>query len=164
MSDKGRAPDDRQARDDVFQELLTKLNRFVLPNEIKLHHLVGFRGFADVFDADMRILETDETRRVAVKRFRIVLRAAEEFAKVRYFPLYFPLVHDGHTADGESIQSFKREFLIWKQLEHENILPLLGITVIDGIPCTVSEWMENGTMDAYLIAHEDIDILELVRV
>jgi hypothetical protein len=61
------------------------------------------------------------------------------------------------------IQSYKRELLIWGQLDHENVLPLLGITVIDGLPCTVSEWMENGTMDAYLQGYADVDILELVR-
>jgi hypothetical protein len=53
--------------------------------------------------------------------------------------------------------------LIWKQLEHENILPCLGITEMDRIPCTVSEWMENGTMNTYLKNHVDVDVLELVR-
>ena len=65
--------------------------------------------------------------------------------------------------DHGSLQSFKREVLLWKQLEHENILPLFGITLIDGVPCTVSEWRENGTMDTYLAAHMTVDILELVR-
>lgn len=53
--------------------------------------------------------------------------------------------------------------LIWKQLEHKNILSFLGITEMDGIPCIVSEWMENGTMDIYLKNHIDVDVLELVR-
>jgi hypothetical protein len=62
-----------------------------------------------------------------------------------------------------SSQSLKREVLIWKELEHGNILPFLGIAEMDGIPCTVSEWMENGTMDKYLETHADVDVLELVR-
>ena len=64
--------------------------------------------------------------------------------------------------DHWSMQSFKREVLIWKRLEHENILPLFGITLIDGVPCTVSEWMENGTMVRYLAVHTGVDILGLV--
>jgi serine/threonine protein kinase len=159
MSGRGRTPNDRQARDNIFRELVTKIDRFILPNEIKLDQIIGFGGFAEVYDADMCIAETDETKRVAVKRFRVVLSTAEEFAKVR--SVLF--VRDGCVTDAQSIQSFTREILIWKQLEHENILPLLGVTVIEGIPCTVSEWMENGTMDAYLIAHADADVFELVR-
>ena len=61
------------------------------------------------------------------------------------------------------MQSFKREVLLWKQLDHVNILPLFGITLIDGVPCTVAEWMENGTMDTYLAVHTNVDILGLVR-
>ena len=62
------------------------------------------------------------------------------------------------------MQSFKREVLLWKQLDHENILPLFGITLIDGVPCTVAEWMENGTMNVYLKSHPDANVLDLVRI
>jgi serine/threonine protein kinase len=149
----------RQARKDVFRELVSKLNRFVLPNEIKIGQCIGRGGFADVHVADMCFAGTNRTDKVAVKKFQVTLRSEEAFAKA--WRLLF--VHDGRIIDGELIQTFKREFIIWKKLEHENILPLLGITVIDGISCTVSEWMENGTMDAYLDAHAGADVLELVR-
>ena len=62
------------------------------------------------------------------------------------------------------VQSLKREVLIWRIPNHKNILSFLGMTVIDGIPCTVSEWMENGTMNAYLKSHPDANVLELVRI
>ena len=59
---------------------------------------------------------------------------------------------------------FSREILIWGQLKNDNILPLLGIMSMDGVPCMVSEWMENGTMNAYLKSHPDANVLELVRI
>ena len=60
-------------------------------------------------------------------------------------------------------QSFSRELLIWERLRHLNILPLLGIMTIDAFPCTVSEWMENGTMKTYLRAHPEANVFKLVR-
>ena len=60
-------------------------------------------------------------------------------------------------------QAFRRELLIWGELEHNNVLPLLGIMMMEGFPCMVSEWMENGTMNAYLKDHTDTNVLELVR-
>ena len=62
------------------------------------------------------------------------------------------------------MQSFKREVLIWKHLEHENILPLFGITLIDGVPSTVSEWMENGNVIEFLTKNDNVDRLEMVRI
>ena len=53
--------------------------------------------------------------------------------------------------------------MIWGDLNHDNILLLLGVMTIEGFPCMVSEWMENGTMNAYLKSHPDADVLELVR-
>ena len=57
-----------------------------------------------------------------------------------------------------------RESFIWVQLHHENVLPLIGMVTVDDMPALVSEWMANGTMNDYLEKHEDVDILELVRI
>ena len=57
-----------------------------------------------------------------------------------------------------------RELFIWVQLHHENVLPLIGMVTVDDMPALVSEWMANGTMNDYLEKHEDVDILELVRI
>ena len=54
--------------------------------------------------------------------------------------------------------------MIWEQLKNDNILSLLGVMIMEGLPCIVSEWMENGTMKTYLQARSDINILELVRI
>ena len=56
-----------------------------------------------------------------------------------------------------------RELCIWARLQHENILPLIGMAVIDGAPVLASEWMENGTMNEYLRNQEKVDILAMVR-
>ena len=66
-------------------------------------------------------------------------------------------------AEWVSAQSLEREVLIWKNLNHKNVLLFLGMAVIDGIPCTVSKWMENGTMVNYLENHANVDVLALVR-
>ena len=58
---------------------------------------------------------------------------------------------------------FTRELIIWAKLTHENVLPLIGVVAIDGMPALISEWMTNGTMNDYLEENEDADILELVR-
>ena len=52
---------------------------------------------------------------------------------------------------------------IWAKLQHENVLPLIGMVVVDGMPALASEWMPNGTMNEYLKVHEGIDIVKLVR-
>ncbi|KAJ6577986.1 kinase-like domain-containing protein [Mycena capillaripes] len=45
-----------------------------------------------------------------------------------------------------------REVLIWKELSHPNVLPLLGIDLTARKPscCLVSPWMKNGNVMAFL--------------
>lgn len=48
-------------------------------------------------------------------------------------------------------QQLFREIKLWLKLEHENIVPLLGVT--DGfssLPALVSPWFQNGTLTGYL--------------
>ena len=56
------------------------------------------------------------------------------------------------------------EAFIWEQLEHNNVLSFLGIMTMEGLPCMVSEWMENGTMNVYLKSHSDANVLDLVHI
>ena len=58
------------------------------------------------------------------------------------------------------------EALVWRQLKHKNILPLLGI--VYDIPYKSSigllaPWMENGSLDGYLRKNETVDRLTIVR-
>jgi serine/threonine protein kinase len=44
-----------------------------------------------------------------------------------------------------------REIKLWLKLEHENIVPLWGVTDEFGsLPALVSPWLENGSLTAYL--------------
>jgi hypothetical protein len=58
---------------------------------------------------------------------------------------------------------FSRELRIWRGLEHENVLILIGIVTIEGMSALASEWMENGTMNEYLKGHTDANIIQVVR-
>ncbi|KAJ7126093.1 kinase-like domain-containing protein, partial [Mycena epipterygia] len=58
-----------------------------------------------------------------------------------------------------------REVLIWKELSHPNVLPLLGIDLTTRKPscCLVSPWMKNGNVMAFLERYPDFDKSSLVR-
>ena len=62
------------------------------------------------------------------------------------------------------MQAFVRELSIWAGLHHENILPLIGMAIFDGVPVLVSEWMENGNLVQFLSANINADRLEMVRI
>ena len=51
---------------------------------------------------------------------------------------------------------------MWKRLNHQNIVPLLGIT---STPLQlISEWMPNGNLTEYIGVRPDADRLGLVGV
>ena len=56
-----------------------------------------------------------------------------------------------------------RGFQRWKDFDHPNVLPLLGIVknFQDGI-ALVSPWMSNGAIDYYLRDNPTVDRLKLV--
>ena len=83
MSSRNFIPSSVQNGEDVFQELITKLNRFILPDDITLGQIRGFGGFAEVYEASMVVKPAEAPRKVAVKRFRVHLRSATGFAKVQ---------------------------------------------------------------------------------
>ncbi|KAF8187284.1 kinase-like domain-containing protein [Mycena galopus ATCC 62051] len=58
-----------------------------------------------------------------------------------------------------------REVLIWKELSHPNVLPLLGINLIVRSPscCLVSPWMKNGNVMTFLQMYPDFNKSCLVR-
>ena len=53
----------------------------------------------------------------------------------------------------DEIMAFLREAAIQYQLKHENLMPLLGITVIQEIPHLVFDFMKNGNLKEYLRNH-----------
>ena len=54
--------------------------------------------------------------------------------------------------------------MIWTQLHHHNILPLLGICVdlFDARPAMVTPWMVHGNTLNYLSKNSSVDKLSLV--
>ncbi|KAJ6473077.1 kinase-like domain-containing protein [Mycena sanguinolenta] len=58
-----------------------------------------------------------------------------------------------------------REVLIWKELSHPNVLPLLGIDLTTRKPscCLVSPWMKNGNVMAFLETYPDFNKSSLVK-
>ncbi|KAF8179317.1 G-protein alpha subunit-domain-containing protein [Mycena galopus ATCC 62051] len=70
----------------------------------------------------------------------------------------------GHQSD-KIYKELAREVLIWKELSHPNVLPLLGIDLITRKPscCLVSPWMKNGNVIAFLETYPDFNKCSLVR-
>ncbi|KAF5371255.1 hypothetical protein D9758_004236 [Tetrapyrgos nigripes] len=61
--------------------------------------------------------------------------------------------------------AFRHEALLWRQLNHPNVLPFLGVNVNLFNPtrlCLISPWMENGNIIQYLMNHPDHDLLDSI--
>ena len=59
-------------------------------------------------------------------------------------------------------QTFCKEVVTWKSLQHPNVLPLLGVTMGERLFAMVSEWMVNGNIVEFIAAHKDANRFELV--
>ena len=59
-------------------------------------------------------------------------------------------------------QAFYREVVVWRRLQHPNIVPFLG--VVAKIPPfkIVCQWMENGRITEYARKCPDVDHVDLV--
>jgi hypothetical protein len=64
-----------------LEELLAGLAQFQLTDSVKLGRVRGLGGNADVYDGTMTS-PTTETKRVAVKKFRVMVTEEETFVKV----------------------------------------------------------------------------------
>ena len=51
---------------------------------------------------------------------------------------------------------------MWKALRHQNILPLLGVTMSKNQFTMVSEWMINGNINEFIKVHRDANRFDLV--
>jgi len=50
----------------------------------------------------------------------------------------------------------------WRTLHHPNVLPLLGVAISGNRLAMVSEWMEKGNINEFLVAEVNADRLKLV--
>jgi serine/threonine protein kinase len=158
MPNKPSSSTPRRTGQDVLAELVTGFRRLVLSRDIDLGQKIGLGGYADVYEGELKIECTGERKKVALKCFRFMVSKEKEFAKVRRtFPAALPYSFCG------CVQMFAREMCVWARLDHENVLSLVGIVTIDGMPALASEWMENGTMNEYLKTCTGVNVLILVR-
>ena len=51
---------------------------------------------------------------------------------------------------------------MWKALCHQNVLPLLGVTMSHNRFTMVSEWMVNGNINEFVKVHRDVNRFKLV--
>ncbi|KAJ7717948.1 kinase-like domain-containing protein [Mycena metata] len=97
----------------------------LLPSSLTIHGIENTKetalggNFGDIFTASHR------GQAVAVKRLRFFQAEGDEVRK-----------------------KFCREALIWKNLDHDNILPFLGVDseTFPGFLCMVSLWMDKGSL------------------
>ena len=55
-----------------------------------------------------------------------------------------------------------KEVVMWKRLQHPNIVPFLGVPATIPPFEIVCGWMENGTITEYVRKHPDVDRVSLV--
>ena len=62
-------------------------------------------------------------------------------------------------------QKFYEEVVVWKRLQHQNIVPCLGVPTGRWLPFEiVCSWMENGKITDYVGKYPDVDRINLVSV
>ncbi|KAG8733386.1 hypothetical protein FRC11_006654 [Ceratobasidium sp. 423] len=60
-------------------------------------------------------------------------------------------------------KSFRRELSAWRKLAHPNILPFLGVVVVDKMYLgMVSPYMPNGSAPKYISENPDADVLQIL--
>lgn len=109
----------------------------------KDHQSTG--GFANVHRCKLHVrdIDTSVQRLVSPYQFSSITSCDDVAVKEIKF---------GENPDVlKIINQLFREIKLWLKLEHENIVPLLGVT--DGfssLPALVSPWFQNGTLTGYL--------------
>ncbi|TCD71964.1 hypothetical protein EIP91_000096 [Steccherinum ochraceum] len=129
---------DIPARNQVLQ-LATKLN---------LKHKILPSSF---FIGDVVLSSTEP---VGEGAFAHVYRGTYNGVEVAVKKIRAPSAEQGLTADDATC----REALLWKDIEHPHILPLIGVTrtaFSSGALCLVSPWMPQGNVRATLSSHGD---------
>ena len=52
---------------------------------------------------------------------------------------------------------------MWKEVDHPNVLRLLGFAFANDLPAFVADWMDRGTLRKYRAANSDLDFKSMVR-
>ncbi|KAG9312304.1 kinase-like domain-containing protein [Chiua virens] len=119
---------------DASLPLPPDLTPFIIKNK---DHSIGGGGFGDVYKC--WYINGDLSKEVAVKAFR------------------FRFVTGAGTGNS-SHKILRRELGIWKKLDHQNVVPFLGIAYgfgMQGVTSLVSLWMPNGSLQVFLAKYEN---------
>ncbi|KAF8595335.1 WD40 repeat-like protein [Ceratobasidium sp. AG-I] len=66
-------------------------------------------------------------------------------------------LHQALVSDWKGAKRAMRETYLWSKVQHENVQPLTGLIVFQGLLGMVSPWMENGNLQTYLGAYPDVE-------
>lgn len=61
------------------------------------------------------------------------------------------------------VRRFCKEVVIWKTLQHPNVLPLVGVTMSEARFAMISGWMENGNIKEYVKVNPFANRFELLE-
>jgi serine/threonine protein kinase len=121
----------------------------------------GAGGFADIYRATLN------GKAVVLKRLRVQL--TEDTLPDVDQVLPPSSYHRPRLHLTSPIQRFRREALVWRQLKHPYILPLLGIDAdtfrdTGSLPCLVSPLMSRGTLRDYVRSTDYVPVRDFYRL
>ena len=61
-----------------------------------------------------------------------------------------------------AVQRFCKEAVMWKFLQHPNVLPLIGVTISKTLLAMTSNWMPNGNINDFVKSYPEVNRLDLV--
>ncbi|KIK79811.1 hypothetical protein PAXRUDRAFT_160273 [Paxillus rubicundulus Ve08.2h10] len=123
-----------------------------LPSDLTLHvfrqsvYPIAYGGWSDIWKCTLK--QDSQSREVAIKSIRSHILDDDDMRK--------------------KSKKLRRELKVWARLEHENIIPLLGVATGFGpFTALVCPWMDSGTLSSYLEHNKEHlalrDRLELLR-
>ncbi|PAV17431.1 kinase [Pyrrhoderma noxium] len=135
--------------EEVLSRLLSGLEAKNLTERVQVGPLFCNRSYASIYRGTLvdRVSTSgsEGTRQIVIKRFVVPMENQSKF-----------------------IKRISRELRVWVNLEHRNILLLLGFIMQDHgdsemLPSLVSEYMERGTLRDELIRNPNLDIFNMVN-
>ena len=108
-------------------------------------------GFSDIYKA------TIDGRPVAIKTLRVTTTECKKAHKVNR-----SVIKMSEQLIMRESKLLAKEVVGWKWLQHDNILPFLGIVLEPPRFSIISERMENGNIMCFIKAHPDHNRLRLV--
>ncbi|KAG2364538.1 kinase-like domain-containing protein [Suillus spraguei] len=123
-------------------------------------NLVARGGFANVYKCSLGLTTVDANVQRIISHYGLPSTATSVDVAVK------EIRTADHAADMKVITRLFREIQLWLKLEHDNIIPLWGITGGFGsVPALVSPWLENGNLTGFLLwKHETLSSSEKIAL